>query len=172
MLLLVFLFNVGGYYIVFWGLAVQIDDDLKKRLDESRYQKNETIELKIPVTLPYPIYSGEFQRVDGRFEYSGEYYRLVKRKFQNDTLYVVCFRDTRSQQLAETMNHYIRLTQNFPGAKEKAMHLLSKLVKEFVDRSAFLMLHPSECMMEVAFIPPCESRAQCFLAVHSPPPKD
>lgn len=131
MLLMVFLFNVGGYYIVFLGLRFHSDEELRVRLDSNRYDPDETIELKIPVTLPYPIYSEGFQRVDGRFEHAGEFYKLVKHMLQNDTLYVVCIRDRETRELVNTMKDYTHLTQTLPGANEKAQNFLGKLTKDF-----------------------------------------
>jgi hypothetical protein len=48
-------------------------------------RKDETILLKIPVAVPYQIDSEGYERVDGEFEHQGEFYRLVKQKYQNDT---------------------------------------------------------------------------------------
>ena len=109
--LLVFLFNVGGYHIVFWGLRVQTDRELSNRLDANLYDPEETIQLRIPIALPYPIQSHDFQRVDGRFEHNGQQYKLIKHKLQSDTLYVVCLRDHATRQLVTTMTDYIERTQ-------------------------------------------------------------
>lgn len=134
MLLIVFLFNVGGYYILFWGLRAETDQQLTARLDAGLYDAEATIELKIPVALPYPIYTEDFKRVDGRFEHKGEFYKLVKHKFENDTLYIVCMRDRETRELVNAMTDYVRLTQTFPVNHEKAHNFLDKVAKDFLYR--------------------------------------
>jgi hypothetical protein len=130
---MVFLFNVGGYYIVLWGLRFQADQELTLRIDANLYEPEETIELKIPVVLPYPIQSQDFQRVDGRFEHQGQFYKLVKHKLENDTLFVVCIRDAETRKVVNTIRDYVKLTQDppAPSSGKTALNLLSKLVKDF-----------------------------------------
>jgi hypothetical protein len=150
-LLMVFLFNVGGYYIVFWGLRLQADRELTVRLDANLYEREETIELKIPVVLPYPIQSQDFQRVDGRFEHQGQFYKLVKQKLENDTLLVVCIRDTETRKLVNTIRDYVKLTQDLtaPSSGKKALNFLSKLIKDFNTNSELNIapqFHLSDCV--------------------------
>lgn len=172
-LLLVFLFNVGGYHIVFWGLRLQTDQQLSCRVDSNLYDENETIELKIPVALPYPIYQQDFERVDGRFEHDGDHFKMIKHKFENDTLYIVCIRDVETRELLNTMNSYVELSHGLDGASpiQKALNFVSKLVKDFCShddiglqqRDGFIMsLHPT--LQIEWFVPPT-------LNVLAPPPR-
>jgi hypothetical protein len=168
---MVFLFNVGGYYVVFLGLRYETDQKLTARLDADLYDRDATIELKIPVTLPYPIYSEGFKRVDGRFEHKGEFYKLVKRKFENDTLYIVCIRDHETRELVSTMADYTRLTQSFPTNNEKAQNLLSKLAKDFFNRIDLALVHQGGFIADVPFFELTVQFEQLALPIDSPPPK-
>jgi len=168
---MVFLFNVGGYYIVFWGLSLQNDQELTNRLDANLYVPEETIEIKIPVSLPYPIQSHDFQRVDGRFEYGGEFFKLVKHKLQNDTLYVVCIRDHQARELVNTLTDYVQLTQDLPGTSQKALNFLSKLTKDFYSQEDIAILHQYGFSMLIPFAERSEYFRQLVIPVHAPPPK-
>lgn len=169
---MVFLFNVGGYYIVFWGLRLETDQQLSARLDAGLYDPDATIELRIPVTLPYPIYTEGFKRVDGRFEHNGEFFKLVKHKFQNDTLYIVCIRDGETRELVNTMTDYVRLTQAFPASHEKAHNFLGKLAKDFLSRPTGGIVQGAGFSMMIAFFQLKDSFDTRALPVHSPPPKE
>ncbi len=171
MLLMIFLFNVGGYYIVFWGLRFQSDHELNQRLDADLYTADETIELKIPVSLPYPIYTHGFQRIDGRFEHGGEFFKLVKHNFENDTLYIVCIRDHETRELVNTMTDYLQLTHALPGANQKALDFLSKLAKDFFSRAHVSIVHESGFSATIAFSELTEFFAQRVIPVTSPPPE-
>lgn len=169
---MVFLFNVGGYYIVFWGLRLETDQQLTARLDAGLYDADATIEVKIPVTLPYPIYTEGFKRVDGKFEHNGEFYKLVKHKLQNDTLYIVCIRDGETRELVNAMTDYVRLTQAIPISHEKAQNFLGKLAKDFLSRAVSgVIAHGGGFSLVIAFNHLTASLDTRAIPVHSPPPK-
>lgn len=171
MLLAVFLFNVGGYYIVFWGLRFQSDQELNRRLDANLYTRSETIEIKIPIALPYPIYTDDFQRVDGRFEHGGEFFKLVKHKLQNDTLYIVCIRDPESRHLVNTFTDYIQLAQSLPGTNQKALDFLGKLAKDFVSRAYIGLVQEGGFSATVPFCAVAALFEPRSIPVCTPPPE-
>lgn len=116
----VFTFNLGGYYIAFKVLQVSAHRDLIQKLESEQYNESETIHLKIPITIPYATNSSNgFKRVDGRFEYKGDIYKLVKQKYQNDTLYIVCLKDFKEKQLINKFQEYAKTTHDTPGTSSK-----------------------------------------------------
>lgn len=174
LLLTLFLFNVGGYYIVYWAVRFQTDQQLTERLDADLYDLSETIELKIPVALPYPIQPQGFQRVEGRFEHNGEFFKLIKHKLHNDTLYVVCIRDVETRHLVRTMNEYVQLTQGLlqSSPAQKALHFLSKLVvKDFCAQDDIHLVHQYGFTISMVFPDIAEDFLQPIIPVHGPPPR-
>lgn len=173
MLLVVFLFNVGGYYIVFWGLRIQKDHELTGRLDANLYDPEETIELRIPVALPYPLQSQDFQRVDGRFEHQGEFYKLVKHRLKDDTLYVVCIRDVQTRELVNTMKDYVKLTHDLPktSSGKKALTFLSKLVNDLYTNISIDIIHQFKLKVPVLLVERPEFFLQPVIPVYGPPPE-
>lgn len=172
-LLIIFLFNVGGYYIVYWGLRYNTDQQLASRLDANLYDPEETILLKIPVTLPYPIESNGFQRVDGSFEHNGEFFKLIKNKLQDDTLYVVCIRDHETRRLVKTMKDYVSLTQGLAdqNSSQKTLHFLSKLAKDYCSNKAIDIVHRAGFVMVITYEQRPEDLFEPSLPVHAPPPR-
>jgi hypothetical protein len=128
--LMIFLFNVGGYYVVFWGLQYQANRIVQKQLDNGTYAVSAEVTLSIPLTLPYPIYEEGFTRVNGSFEYQGTQYKLVKQKIENDKLIVVCIKDEKSTNLNTTLSNVAKAAYHQKSSKE-ALSLLAKLIKEF-----------------------------------------
>jgi hypothetical protein len=171
LLLLVFLFNVGGYYIVFWGLRVHADHTLAKRLDEGLYAGEETVELKIPVTLPYPLQPGGYERVDGKFEHNGEYYKLVKQKHAHDTLYVVCIRDNQEKKLVKTMHDYANMINEIPSSSKNAFHFFGKFLMDFESAPAGTFLRQHGWSKDISLtLRSCIIPDQS-IAIPSPPPR-
>jgi len=170
-LLVVFLFNVGGYYIVFWGISFGLDQRLNSRLDANQYDEDETVELKIPMTLPYPIKSNGFERVDGKFEHNGEFFKLVKHKLQNDTLYVVCIRDHDTRSLVSTFNTYVKNTLGLTNTNKKALNFLSKLIKDYFSEDNVKVDRWSGSIADLVFADSPDLFLQIEMPVHAPPPR-
>jgi hypothetical protein len=171
LLLLVFLFNVGGYYLVFIGLHHHSDRLLSKRIEQNQYRADETIELRIPITLPYPLQQNGFENIDGKFEHQGTYYKLIKQKFENDTIYIVCIRDTASKQIANTLKDYVAKTNDLPVNSKNSLNLLGKFLKDFESPDTDLILHQSGWMSTILFADPTFNLHKAVIALHGPPPK-
>jgi hypothetical protein len=171
LLLFVFLFNVGGYYIVFWALRYQANAELTARLDAELYSNDETIELKIPMSLPYPLQSRDFERTYGMFEHQGESYKLVKHKLQNDTLIVVCIKDHTRNDLNRTMNDYASMSNDLPGTAKKALNFLGKLLKDYSTHvNTTLIEHQAWCQ-EFDYNNASFLLVETTISIQSPPPK-
>lgn len=131
-LLAVFLFQLVGYYFVYLGFSVHANNRLISRLDAHEYSSDETLTLKVPFTLPYWMNAEQFERVDGDFEYKGEFYKLVKQKLANDTLYVVCIKNQDKKQLFDALTDYIKLSNELPASSKQALKLWGSIVKDYL----------------------------------------
>ena len=144
---------------------------LLKRLDAGNYSKGETFVLTFPLSLPYPVGEYDYKRVNGEFEFRGESYRLVKQKVENDTVFIVCLRDSESTKIAAAFNDFTKLSHNLPATNKKALNFLAKLYKDFKS-TEFRMLYQSRMMYERVYIA-FESfdPGSRDLPVDSPPPE-
>lgn len=130
--LVVFLFNVGGYYVLFWGLHINAKTRLNARLDSDDYSELETYEFRIPLNIPYPLQSRGFDRAYGAFEFNGEFYELVKQKLERDTLVIVCVKNHQKEKLTAAFEKYARVSNDVDNsARQAGNDLLGKLVKDF-----------------------------------------
>jgi hypothetical protein len=129
--LLFFLFNVGGYYLVFWGLQSQADRELLQRLDAEQYATRDLVVITIPVALPYPIQQNGYERVNGEFQYNGEFYNLVKQRLENDTLFLVCIKDHEERSLVDAFSEYTSMTNNLPSNAKHTLEMFGKLFKDY-----------------------------------------
>ena len=127
----VFLFNIGGYYLAFWSIRVHAKKELLNRLDAEQYDASALTVLAIPLSLPYPVQQSDYERVDGELEYQGEYYKLVKQKIENDTLFVVCIKDTDEKKLSIALSDYAKVANDLPTQSKQTLTLLAKLGKGF-----------------------------------------
>lgn len=118
-LVVLILFNIMGFYGLLVGLSFKAKHDISRRLDNDQYREEETITLKVPLSIPYYPGSGEFVRVEGEIQHEGEFYRLVKQKLYNDTLYIVCIRDHKSKHIKQALADYVKTFTDQPVSKTK-----------------------------------------------------
>ncbi|HEX6224910.1 MAG TPA: hypothetical protein VFZ52_10895 [Chryseolinea sp.] len=134
-LIFLLLFNALGFYGLLEGLRYKTTIDLVKRLDNHRYTEDETILLKIPVAVPYKMDSEDYERVDGEFEHNGEFYRLVKQKYQNDTLFMVCIKDHASKRIERALTDYVKTFTDKPVDRQHTGKNFTSFIKDFLPTS-------------------------------------
>lgn len=103
----IFLLNVIGYYGIYVGMARKADIKADRAIDENTYDRAQTVTIKIPLSLPYPIQNG-FERISGDFEYEGEFYKLVEQKYENDTVFVVCLKNNEKKQALAVLHDIVK----------------------------------------------------------------
>lgn len=168
---MIFLFNVGGYYLVFIGLQHRSDRLLSKKIEKNQFGSSETLELRIPVALPYPLLENGFESVDGKFEHKGTFYKMIKQKLENDTIYVVCIRDVSSKQISESLKDYIAKTNDLPINSKNTLNVFGKFLKDFEGNETSLMQYGNGWIAHLLFADPTFNLHQAIISRHAPPPK-
>jgi hypothetical protein len=124
-----------GYYGVFLGLKYKNDKDMIQMLDAENYSDSETVTIKIPISIPYATDSKSFERVDGNFEHNGEFYRLVKQKLSQDTLYVVCVKDHENKVIDEAMTSFVKTFTDKPADNHSNSKILISFIKDYMPQT-------------------------------------
>ncbi len=113
----VHLMNIIGSYGIIAKIESSRQSKLADELDQDQYAGSDAITLRVPFSLPYSMGSEHYERTSGKIEYEKEVYYMVKHKYYNDTLYIVCVKDIK---LAEIQNAYGELASAMsdkPGEK-------------------------------------------------------
>lgn len=166
--MLVFLFNVGGYYIVFYALHYQADRETWSRLDNGHYSEAETSIIKIPMALPYPTHEGVYQNIQDNFEYDGVYYKGIKQKLENDTLLIVCVKDQREKHIDSVLKHYENVSNN--TSSKQSQSLLSKVLKEYETFSQPTIVQQTGWILTFLYSQLPSTLLTATQSVQSPPP--
>jgi hypothetical protein len=131
----ILLLNVLGYYGVFLGLEYQNQVAMIERLDSNRYDESQAITIKISIAVPYMSDNAGFERVDGMFEYNGEFFRLVKQKYAKDTLTVICVRDTENKRIHQALSDYVTNFTDNPAGEHPNSKLTLSFIKDYIPQS-------------------------------------
>jgi hypothetical protein len=125
------LLNALGFLGILIGMQYHSGRALESRLDNNEYDPSETVTLKFPMTVPYQADQQSYERVDGKVEFKGEFFRLVKQKLAKDTLYIVCIKDQDSKRIAAALSDYVKTYTDKPA---DARHSLKgfTFIKDFL----------------------------------------
>jgi hypothetical protein len=130
-LLFLFTFNLGGYYLLFRMLERQALTDISFRLDSEKIIDQELIEIKIPITLPYPVQEGVVEKRSGTFTHEGQSFSIAKQKYENDVLTVWCYRNIEVEKIR---NIETAVDRNSTEGKSEnaALSIQSKISQDFL----------------------------------------
>lgn len=168
-MLAIFTFNLGGYYVFFWALKAKANQELSAKLDEGHYDESQTFEIQIPLTLPYPLQSNGFERQYGQFTYQGEQYQVVKQKYENDVLTIVCLKDAKANHLEKVSDAFAE-TSGAQPVQEGSLNLPLKVFQDYIsDITIFssTTVGWSQSLQQTLYF---NSAYQVNLLVHVPPP--
>lgn len=124
-----------GYYGVFLGMQYRNDAEMIKALDASQYDESQTITIKIPISIPYMTDNTNFERVNGKFEYQGEHYRLVKQKYAKDTLTVVCLKDHETKRINQALSEYLKTFTDKPPVQGQNSNVTLNFIKDYLQQT-------------------------------------
>jgi hypothetical protein len=140
--------------------------------DADDYAKESTLTIKIPISMPYPVYANGFERVNGEFEYQGEFYKLVKQKLESDTLYVVCYKDLKAKRIATALEDFAKVSNDLPLSSKSPISIIAKIIKDYESVHQPEIIHNNTgWSLSTTFYSSEFSILQLTLPVFSPPPE-
>lgn len=170
-MILLLLFNVGGYYLIFFSLTYQTNKSLVQRFDFDDYSDDETITLKIPISLPYPIIADGFQRVNGEFDYNNSHYKLVKQKHENDTLYIVCYQDKKTKRILDAFSDFAKFSNDLPQSSKNTLTFMGKMISDYETSYQPGIIHYERFSLSASFAQLSFPLPDNYSNKFSPPPE-
>ncbi len=111
-LIIIFLFNTGGYRIWFYFEDKQSDKNLEASLDKDQYNETELITIRVPLSLPYQNDTKDFERITGEINFNGKIYKYVKRKIENGEFVLLCMPDKNKMQIEKQKEDFFKNTND------------------------------------------------------------
>jgi hypothetical protein len=143
---------------------------MTQRLDENDYSDEETITIKIPFNLPYREDRQVFERIHGDFQHDGEFYKLIKQKVENDTLYIVCIQDKKEKKIFGFMADMVKLSTDIPTSSS-SIKLLNSLIKDYVSVIPMIIVSSQRWPFDLVYDEQHFNLLVKNYPVFSPPPK-
>lgn len=143
LLLGILLFNWGGYRLLTNYFERRADIQMQADLDQNNYNQSDLISIKVSASLPYINSSEKFERVDGNIDINGVNYTYVKRRFYNDSLELLCIKNTARASVTNARDEFARLANDFVSnnsskkATSHQTHSAKFSVQDFTDDHYF-----------------------------------
>ena len=160
-----------GYYVIFLGMQYRNDITMSRSLDADRYNDSEKIILKLPVSLPYVPDQPGFQRVEGKFEHRGEFYRLVKQKYAKDTLTVICVRDHEDERISKALSSYVKTFIDSGSNSDESLKITVSFIKDFLAHKFSILTITPGWQSEITANIFVDNLKSTFASLIVPPPK-
>jgi len=119
--------------VFFHFLQQQHKIALEYNLDKHEYNRNELIEIRLPLHMPYYADQAGFERVNGAITVQGVPYKYVLRKVENGELVLLCLEDGQRTNIDHAKNEF----GSFSAAQPVAGKQHSLMVKKSVSATEY-----------------------------------
>jgi hypothetical protein len=170
-LLALLLLNVAGYYGFFITAKFQNTQSQIIRFDSEEYDPSRVETIKIPLNLAYPVQDNGFERVDGEFQYKGEFYRLIKQRFYEDTLHIICIRDEQQKNIHEALTDYVKTFSDQPLDAKSGSKIKIDFIKDYLGSVTKISHESGGWNYSLTYKGESNHKQIIFLSIPSPPPE-
>lgn len=126
--LFVLLFNVFGYRMIFSYLEKKASKELTANIETNSFEENNLVEIKMDLNMPY-VADKEYENTYGETVIKGVYYQYVKRKIENNVLYLMCLPNEEKIVLAETKSNIEKNNTETGNSNSKHKSPVQKILK-------------------------------------------
>jgi hypothetical protein len=96
-----------GYYVAYFSFRLQIENHWSEKIYSENQGEFEERIMEIPLSIPYMADEEEFRATNTSFQKDGQYYRVIKQRYINDTLQIVYVPDSAKRNLDSTIKQWV-----------------------------------------------------------------
>ena len=157
-MLLVILFNLGGYGLFFKFMIDRSDSKIVDRINRNHYHNSELVEVKIPVDLPTLQDWTEYELISGQVQFKNNKYNYAQIKMTRDTLYLLVVPNHDRTKLVNANIIFAKQVNDIPVNKKSHLPLIKKSISETeynyttMQFKAFLPVEETKTGCDYAFL--------------------
>lgn len=96
-----------GYYAAYFSFRLQIENHWSEKIYSANQNSLEERMMEIPLSIPYMADEEGFRATNTSFQKDGQYYRVIKQRYINDTLQMVYVPDSAKKNLESTIKQWV-----------------------------------------------------------------
>jgi len=117
-MLVLFLFNLGGYQLLFQYFIYESDVSITQQINNNNYKSTDLVEVKIPVHLNNFQSWDEFKPVSGQLKVKDNCYNYAALKMTRDTIYLMVIPNHDKAHIINAKNTYAKQINGVPLNKK------------------------------------------------------
>jgi len=119
LLLVVLAFNWLGYDLVVALMNQSIHRSAEAKIENGNFDRDELIEIKVDLELPYATDWASFEKINGTVSYQGMVYNFVERKYENGHMTYRCLPNQRGTELQNARDYFYSLAYDMEKQDKK-----------------------------------------------------
>jgi hypothetical protein len=166
LLLSLFIYNVAGYYFVFFVLNWQNNSEMTQVVSSS-------ISLKTLRINKSELKNIVFKNGEKEIEYKGEMYDVKDQRVDGDAIVFHCLKDRKEKSLLANLDHNIRNNidlRSSSNEKHPEKSAQKNMLKDYLFNMKEVTYYNSS--QEIIFIPSDRLIGTYIVRLSAPPPKD
>lgn len=141
-LLFVFLLYHIGYYGFYLLASYQLDNHWHAKTYQDELDEENLLYTAIPLAVPYQVNQTEYVPASGKVEVEGDFYRVVRQRYANDTLHVIYVPDILQIELQQSVDKWLSTIIPIPQSDADSQHLWISLTKSFLIHQSLQLDEP------------------------------
>jgi hypothetical protein len=173
LLIVVLVFNLGGYRFLISSLQTKADNRLEAVIDNQQYDDADLVELRVTLQMPYQDRYTDFERHYGEITIDGKAYTYVKRKIEGDVLVLKCIPNNSKQELNKTADDLVKSNsgQDRDNNGKKQTSALKVFSGDYDDKTQFCLLAESNSYSNTLAASYAASLNDVLISIPHQPPK-
>lgn len=127
-----------GYFAFYFSYERHLESQWVSQIYGEEVLGQSEILIEVPLSVPYMANQDDFRPTNTPFEKDGKYFRVVKQRYQNDTLQLIAVPDTARKVLDSTVKKWISfLTDDEIPQDQKSKTSINLLVKDYIQTEKY-----------------------------------
>ncbi len=93
--------------MAYFSFRLRIENHWSEKIYSANQSEFEERIMEIPLSIPYMADEDEFRTTNTSFQKDGQYYRVIKQRYINDTLQIVYVPDSAKKNLDSTIKQWV-----------------------------------------------------------------
>ncbi len=131
------------------------DMQMEGMMDKKNIKESDLFEIKIPLHLPYQTSWANYERFDGEVKLDGTIYKYVKRKLTDDTLHLMCIKNSKKMEYENAKSDFYKNTNDITSknnSQKSASILFKKLMIDSDNFSIDLTIENQAALVQKKYL--------------------
>lgn len=161
-----------GYYAFYFSYDQHLENTWKEIIFSENSLEAEEKLIEVPLSMPYMANQEEFHPTNTPYENDGKYYRIIKQRYQNDTLQLIVMPDAGRRVLDNTVKKWVSLLvgDEFPQDQKNSI-TLKFFVKDYLQPNPFLFKAYSQSTIDFSVCGLFFQHVNPIVGTDTPPPQ-